>query len=69
MIKMEMEPEECLPQVRMMSTEVVIQPQVPTRKYARRPLPSPREGREGARREAFSQKTLKRKIISFYFMV
>jgi len=58
MIKMEIEPEECLPQVGMMSTEIVIQPQVPTRKYARRP-----------RREAFSKKTLKRKIISFHFMV
>ena len=55
MIKMEMEPEESLPQNRMISTEVVIQPQVPTRRYTRRPLPPPREGQEGARREAFSK--------------
>jgi hypothetical protein len=55
MIKTEMEPEESLPQNRMISTEVVVQPQVPTRRYTRRPLPPPREGREGARREAFSR--------------
>ena len=55
MIKMEMEPEESLPQSRTISTDVVIQPPVPTRRYTRRPLPPPREGREGARREAFSK--------------
>ena len=54
-IKLENEAETSLPQSRSTSTEIKVRPPVEKRKYNRRELPPPREGRGGARREAFSR--------------
>jgi hypothetical protein len=49
------EVDERLPQNRADDTEITVQTPVEKRKYNRRELPPPREGREGVRREAFSR--------------
>ena len=54
-IKLELETSTNLPQNRLDSAEIVVQPPVEKRKYTRRELPPPREGQGGVRREAFSK--------------
>ena len=54
-IKLELETNTNLPQNRLDSAEIVVQPPVEKRKYTRRELPPPREGQGGVRREAFSK--------------
>jgi len=54
-IKLENEANINLPQNRLTSAEIPVQPPVVKRKYNRRELPPPREGQGGVRREAFSK--------------
>ena len=54
-IKLENETDMNLPQNRLTSTEISVQPPVEKRKYSRRELPPPREGQGGVQREAFSK--------------
>ena len=53
--QIKVEVDERLPQNRADDTEITVQTPVEKRKYNRRELPPPREGREGVRREAFSR--------------
>ena len=55
MIKTEGNPEESLPQTEATLPQAPVQPPVGKRKWVRRELPPPREGRGGARREAFTK--------------
>ena len=57
-IKLENEAEISLPQGGSTSTEMTVRPPVEKRKYNRRELPPPREGRGGVQREAFSRACL-----------
>ena len=54
-IKLENGTDMSLPQNRLTSTEISVQPPVEKRKYNRRELPPPCEGQGGVRREAFSR--------------
>jgi len=54
-IKLENEAEISLPRGGSTSTEVAVRPPAEKRKYNRRELPPPCEGRGGVRREAFSR--------------
>ena len=55
MIKTEVNPDESLPQTEATLPQAPVQPPVGKRKWVRRELPPPREGRGGARREAFTK--------------
>ena len=55
MIKIEVNPDESLPQAEATLPQALDQPPVGKRKWVQRELPPPREGRGGARREAFTK--------------
>ena len=55
MIKIEVNPEESLPQAETTLPQALVQPPVGKRKWVRRELPPPREGGGGAQHEAFTK--------------